>query len=69
MRLGEKLHEELAAPEERPEPTGIEKVMVLRNGDLGAVLSEAEEMIRLSGERPSTEKRSSGPSRIFPPRV
>ena len=46
MRPGEKLHEELVAPEERTEPTGIEKVMVLRNGDLGAVLSEAEEMIR-----------------------
>ena len=46
MRPGEKLHEELAAPEERPEPTGIEKVMVLRNGNMGVALSEAEEMIR-----------------------
>ena len=46
MRPGEKLHEELVAPEESPEPTGIEKVMVLRNGDLAATLSEAEEMIR-----------------------
>jgi FlaA1/EpsC-like NDP-sugar epimerase len=46
MRPGEKLHEELTAPEESAEPTRIEKVMVLRNGDLGAVLSEAEEMIR-----------------------
>ena len=46
MRPGEKLHEELVAPDESPEPTGIEKVMVLRNGDLAATLSEAEEMIR-----------------------
>ena len=46
MRPGEKLHEELAAPEERPEPTGIEKVTILRNGDLRAALSEAEEMTR-----------------------
>ena len=46
MRPGEKLHEELVAPEERPEPTSIEKVMILRNGDLAAALSEAEEMIR-----------------------
>ena len=46
MRPGEKLHEELAAPEERAEPTGIDKVMILRNGDLGAVLGEAEGMIR-----------------------
>ena len=46
MRPGEKLHEELAAPEERPEPTGVEKVMVLRNGDMEMALSEAEEMIR-----------------------
>ena len=46
MRPGEKLHEELAAPEERPVPTGIEKVMVLRNGDMGMALSEAEEMVR-----------------------
>ena len=46
MRPGEKLHEELAAPEERPEPTGIEKVTILRNGKLGMTLGEAEEMIR-----------------------
>ena len=46
MRPGEKLHEELAAPEESPEPTGIEKVTILRNGDLRAALSEAEEMTR-----------------------
>ena len=46
MRPGEKLHEELAAPEERPEPTDIEKVMVLRNGNMAVALSEVEEMIR-----------------------
>ena len=46
MRPGEKLHEELVAPEESPEPTGIDKVMVLRNGDMGMALDEAEEMIR-----------------------
>ena len=46
LRPGEKLHEELAALEERLEPTGIEKVMILRNGKMGATLSDAEEMIR-----------------------
>ena len=46
MRPGEKLHEELSAPRESPEPTGIEKVMILRNGDMGTALGEAEEMIR-----------------------
>ena len=45
MRPGEKLHERLAAPDESAEPTGIEKVMVLRNGDMGTALGEVEEMI------------------------
>ena len=46
MRPGEKLHEELAAPEEEPMPTAVDKVMLLCQGDIGPVLTEAEETIR-----------------------
>ena len=47
MRPGEKLHEELATPEEDPLPTAVEKVMILRQDHLGSSLTEAEEMMRL----------------------
>ena len=46
LRPGEKLHEELVTPEEEPRPTTIDKVMILSREKLGALLPDAEEMMR-----------------------
>jgi len=46
MRPGEKLHEELVAPEEEPRPSPVKKVMILSQSDIIPVLAEVDEQLR-----------------------